>query len=332
MIWYLLSKYRSALMGLATIWVISYHFGGVGIKVFDIVTSCGYRGVDIFFLLSGLGMAYAYKGNIKDYYKKRFYRIIPFYFLMVMADAFCSGRLHIVDILIRTFGIGYFITCLDSGFLEWYIPTQLIFYLFYPLWYNIIHKFKVAYVIVFLSVLLTLFCFLCNWNLYASLSITRLPIFLIGTLIGLYVKENKADGNLLNRISERQWIFSIISTISLPVIIYLPHFICNDLKSWHYFLLWLPLLYIIPEICIFFAGIFNKTKSFIPNILSEIGNVSLEMYLIHVIILNHYRDYIDSLVISRWLSLIVFVLAVYIVSKLIHVCYSPLVAKLVQRI
>ena len=58
----LICKWRAELMGAAILWVVLFHAGfqfrGV---FFDTVQAIGYGGVDIFFLLSGIGLYYSLK-------------------------------------------------------------------------------------------------------------------------------------------------------------------------------------------------------------------------------------------------------------------------------
>ena len=50
----LLSTYRSELMGIATIWVMLFHFkANMNSAPMDLLSSIGYGGVDIFLFLSG---------------------------------------------------------------------------------------------------------------------------------------------------------------------------------------------------------------------------------------------------------------------------------------
>lgn len=76
---------RGKMMGVAILMVIFYHLiGATESKVF-MPFYLGFMGVDIFLFLSGYGLCHAYsKYNILTFYKKRFYRIFPLYFLMAV--------------------------------------------------------------------------------------------------------------------------------------------------------------------------------------------------------------------------------------------------------
>ena len=82
-----LSKYRKALMGFAALWILMTHewqiisADGAFINTTErFIKAIGFCGVDIFFLLSGMGLTYAIKkGSLLRFYFNRVKRIfIPF--------------------------------------------------------------------------------------------------------------------------------------------------------------------------------------------------------------------------------------------------------------
>lgn len=100
---------RSALMGIAILWVVFYHFGFhiPGIKH---LMRYGYAGVDIFMFLSGFGLYYSLNrnGNLWSYYKKRLIRIFPSYFVIGIAfSLFCYPNEGIGDYFWRCSTIGF---------------------------------------------------------------------------------------------------------------------------------------------------------------------------------------------------------------------------------
>ena len=87
-----ISKYRTPLMGLATIWVSLFHFRCVmGVSPFGLFDAMGYGGVDIFLFLSGFGLYVGYKNDIKYFYKRRFLRIYPTYILVILIGTIIGG-------------------------------------------------------------------------------------------------------------------------------------------------------------------------------------------------------------------------------------------------
>ena len=110
-IWNLISKFRLELMGFATIWVMLFHFrANMEIAPIDWLSSVGYGGVDIFLYLSGFGLYYGYSKNEnrRIFYIRRFMRIYPIYLIIIVVDTFLRQQINIVDILLKSIGIGYF--------------------------------------------------------------------------------------------------------------------------------------------------------------------------------------------------------------------------------
>lgn len=92
-LYYYLSAYRSELMGFAILWVVWFHssmyvnffpvsFLNVG---FSFVKDIGYGGVDIFLLISGMGIYNSLeKNDISQYIKNRVRRIAPAWWIFLI--------------------------------------------------------------------------------------------------------------------------------------------------------------------------------------------------------------------------------------------------------
>ena len=92
----LISKYRGAIMGFAALWILFFHEwvtlfvnNQVGVNIEGYLKRIGFCGVDIFLLLSGIGLTFAIrKGNVLTFYYRRIKRILlPF---LVMAIIRCA--------------------------------------------------------------------------------------------------------------------------------------------------------------------------------------------------------------------------------------------------
>lgn len=99
-----ISKTRGIIMGIATIWIAFFHSPNLHVeKLFKIeileniiifIRNLGNVGVDIFLLLSGIGLYYSFsnKNNIKEFYKKRAIRILPQVIIVaILTTAISSG-------------------------------------------------------------------------------------------------------------------------------------------------------------------------------------------------------------------------------------------------
>lgn len=90
---------RKELMGISIICVLLYHLYCACLPSETLaVFKYGYIGVDFFLILSGFGCCFAYeKYNLSTFYKRRFKRILPlfwvqalFYFLPSLVSNICS--------------------------------------------------------------------------------------------------------------------------------------------------------------------------------------------------------------------------------------------------
>ncbi len=112
-------------------------------------------GVDIFMLVSGLGLYYSYTKNPISYFrfeKKRILRVLPWYLVIAGVTYF------VYDILIKHLGFLRFIQ--DYTFISWvrfnksrywYILAIMVFYLVFPLVYRIVNnkRFNALWLLVF---------------------------------------------------------------------------------------------------------------------------------------------------------------------------------------
>lgn len=194
----LISKYRSAIMGFAALWILFFHEWCV-ISTKPVPNHLetrfvrfGYGGVDIFFLLSGIGLTYAIqKSNLITFYYRRLKRLImPF-----LTIAFI--RMHLeswtMDGLIDDItGRGFYKISIYC-FL-WFIPAIVTFYIFFPIYWKI---FKVVgpYICTVSALIIWLL-----WTLSVKDTLrgdlfgftNRIPVFLIGIFIGYLTQTRGA--------------------------------------------------------------------------------------------------------------------------------------------
>lgn len=134
-----LSKYRSELMGIAMLMVVFHHLPfEINNPIFHYVKQNAGLGVDIFLLLSGIGLYYSIsKENttLLDYYFHRAIRIFPIYALVILAVSIIKGNFNIVAYLLKVSTIGWWTTgeCYD-----WFIPTIVMLYAIFPVFYHFI--------------------------------------------------------------------------------------------------------------------------------------------------------------------------------------------------
>ena len=276
-----IAKYRSELMGFAIMWIFLLHSGGCDIPIYDSVVSYGWMGVDIFFFLSALGLSYSLNKckTKEEFYIRRVIRILPTWLLVLFI-------IHILGILIVTLlpkvpynyphtfvqaffwytGLGYWVNgILDNPlcyYYEWYIPTIFVFYIVSPFIYN--KKIKTLCFWLIISILVSML--LTSNEVLYSLRLThqRIPVFILGFLFYKVINSDK-----------KEWYF-----LNLNLILTFVGLICIVLLSYEdYFIKYIPVFFVIQTslLIIWVAKFLRITK-----ILSFLGILSLEIYLIHL--------------------------------------------------
>ena len=201
----LLSKYRGAIMGLAAIWILIFHEwiqlsttppeGG-----FDLISNLeryikaiGFCGVDIFLMLSGIGLTFAIKkDSLGKFYYRRLRRILlPF---LTMAVIRCSLEHWGMQNFIGNVTGWKFYTMNMYSFL-WFVPAICTLYLFFPLYYKLFSKpeNKILFTLGAIGIwmiLTMLFRDKMRNDLFGFTN--RIPVFLIGVLFG-WMTQNKKE-------------------------------------------------------------------------------------------------------------------------------------------
>ncbi len=199
-----LSEYRLQLMGICAIGVILCHAnlsvsGVVLPAVIRLFFSLGNQGVDIFFLLSGIGMYYSLQRGdpLKKWYLKRFCAIgisyiliaTPFYIWYVVDK---GGT--VLDFFGHLFTIGFWV----ENFGAWYIAVLIPLYAITPFVGNFIDKSKRRKVAVGAIVLGLFFVCLIGRgfstgvlnNIFARF--ISAPTYFLGYGLGKAVQEKKS--------------------------------------------------------------------------------------------------------------------------------------------
>lgn len=126
----LISTQRSAVMGVAAIWIACFHLLLVPerFKVFKYFESVGFAGVDFFFLLSGMGLVYAIeKYKPLSFYERRLERVfLPYAVTAAVISCLEGWEFHYF--VKNLLGISFYVKKVTS-FL-WFVPAILTLYLF----------------------------------------------------------------------------------------------------------------------------------------------------------------------------------------------------------
>lgn len=189
------SEKRGALMALAIMFVVVYHYkcwiGGFPWYIGSIL-KFGYIGVDIFFFLSGFGLACSFqKNNIRQFYKNRVIKILPCYLLygviLLLNIAFQGGMFTWFDVLYKFSTLEY---TFRHGGIDWFMSAIIQLYLLFPLFFLFVQKFRlVATMATFIIVYALTAIHDFHWTHLALLQ--RLPMFVMGIYCYVFKNETK---------------------------------------------------------------------------------------------------------------------------------------------
>ena len=208
---YAISEARNVLFGIATLWIGLFHSDQLmsALKLYTnneflletvrLLKGVGNIGVDMFLLLSGIGLYFSYTKDrqVKNFWKKRLMRVLPTAFFIAtffFSFRYIIGRYDsgLVAYLKRMTFTNFFF---HGERVFWFISLILVLYLVFPLFYKIIEKFRVGGMLVLVGAVVV-FTFFLRWfavNRYCDVEVGlwRVPIFIIGIWAGKFVMEKK---------------------------------------------------------------------------------------------------------------------------------------------
>ena len=286
----LISKHRSALMGFAALCIFVFHeyiaIGNESSKLYiiqELVAARGYVGVDIFFLLSGMGLTYSVrKTNTAMFYYKRLRRV----FFPFAAVGFCyliARQWSVIDFIKNVSGYS-FIFVRTYKFL-WFVPAIMILYLFFPLYDKVISKASNKITFTALVIGVWLLATMLTARLVSSIGrediyfiLNRIPIFVIGVLLGY--------------LSQSRRVYMTKSGWALMIVMNLTGFYLNVMTSDFDWQLLVPMPNcFVPNILMsisatfILSGVFEwisrfKISVYVKAIFDFFGKISLEFYCV----------------------------------------------------
>ena len=321
------SKYREVLMGMAILSILLFHYTedcfNASTNYIGIVrlykTYIGSSGVDIFLLLSGLGLYYSYSknNNIKDFYLKRIKRVIVPYFILSIPVYIWYDFIYLNDGILAFLKNIFFVTLFtNNNILFWYIFFIIICYLIFPLIYKLINKSKDSISIikiVSLIIIIIIGIFFIN-KLYptffskSNIMLLRIIPFILGVLLGKLSYNNKKINYYI--------IIFILGLLSILLVRF--NLIYNRLFL---FAFNISLLFFIISI----VDLFIKKKDLVCKPFIFLGKYSLEIYLVHVAIRKiittyNYPNYkIGYYILFVIVSIIISILFNMLIKKVLRI-------------
>lgn len=295
----LLSRYRGAVMGIAAIMIFVFH---AWISVIPkspnaaiaflhdtefFIRRVSYFGVDIFMLVSGMGLTYAIKKDtLPRFYYRRIRRIYLPYLLAVLVSTIVNKWTFLTFLGHAT---GYTFYTVHVNSYCWFVPAIITFYIFFPLYFKAFDKAKNKFVFTTMAVLIWLVISIAaggfmRIDIYSFTN--RIPVFIIGIYFG-YLAQRKDEivfklrHYLLLIVTLATGLFIYYVYVFLGFTLILPEgklFLPNVLMSVSLSLLVAKLLDILVRRVCLLGKIVNTVLGFW-------GKISLELYLVYICLL-----------------------------------------------
>ncbi len=320
-----ISRYRGELMGLAMLFVMLFHVWMPRSNPMYGLVRCGNVGVDIFLLLSGVGLWYSWTKtpSAKHFFRRRLLRIYPAW--VVMAALFyipnylnTPGGGYSPDIpnLIANILVGWSFWRVDD-LTFWFVPAIMALYVIAPAYMKLIIKHP-AYrwtpvVAMVLAVMVQYYPPVHQAVGHLEIFFSRVPIFLIGVNLGAWVKEGRTlDGQAL-------WLVIAAFVMSLAM--------CVEFEeSWRgRFPLFIERMVYIPltlSMVVLLNLALRKTPQTVRRALAFIGTISLELYLIHI---QFVMKYITPYNLGYCLTALTMIAVSIILAWLLHKAVGKIV-------
>lgn len=272
-------------MGFAMLWIIFFH-SSVDIPNFllplKFCKEIGYSGVDIFFLLSGIGLVFSITNDksVVTFYKKRILRIIPTYWaclLVIFLNNLWGGEVEITSFFLSFVGLDFIILGKSP---TWFVPSIFFCYAFFPAYYSLSTKYDIRWITLWFSIVAIVSSVLIVDTFISHLLIftIRIPVFLFGCYVGFLLVHKKTDATLNNL-----YINGIVLFLSLAVLAAILLKTDSSFR-WSTGLWWYPAIFMAFPISVLVGFVLGKIEfrcSLATKIFRFFGIYSLELYLIH---------------------------------------------------
>jgi len=319
--------------GITAILIILYHLSkrvGVPIlfrfKLFHAIAMYGSFGVEVFLLLSVIGLFRSMsKNSVKQFYINRIKHVaIPFLIMAIPFFAwsnFIASNKGILNFLLDVSTLNFWVN--PSSYIIWYVPFTVVLYIIFPLLYKLDQKTRhisnlviILLVIVVEAILIKNQVSLLDDRLEKALS--RIPMCVAGIWLAPVFLSDKKFG---------------VKTIIINILALLVCFYCRVKMPATLIPFGAKYLYGIMAICsIIIYGIFRELicKNLkIFNLFKWLGTLSLEIYVIHIIIIKGILDFYN---VYKYLHSAVWYVIIILATIGISYGLSKLYKKIIEKV
>jgi len=334
-LYYYLSRYRTEIMGVAILWVVWFH-SSVKIDFFEypilneafaFIKKMGYGGVDIFLLVSGMGIYNSLqKHNLSDYIRNRVKRIAPtwwvymifWFFLAAVVFEKSIGKTEVLGFATFT---GYWLDMKNQA--NWYVYAIMLFYLISPVICSIIDESKNKNLTCLGLMMLAFVVSLSFVGSKKLIAFSRLIVYIFGMYVSASLKDFK-----MNR---KKWLITcacFFAGIFVMIMVYI------HLKKYSWYgPWWYPFVIIAPSMSLLLAKLFDLTgKALKPvlKVLKLLGKNSFEILLVSDYFFEIFKKLKIVFVSERFTA--VFVVIVSLIVGLLFHHLTDFVVKIFSRL
>lgn len=332
--WGELSKYRGDLFGLAIIQIMIFHYfedyfnAGGNTRVITLIGKIYYYifgaiGVEIFLFLSGMGLYYSLtnNNNIKDFYIRRFTRVLPTFLIVSVMYYFWRNfiyeKMGVVGFLRGELFIN-FVSVHDTTY--WFILLILIMYLVFPYLYRTLLPDKEYRTLVLMGILgvwllTAILAYFLIPGIFANTEILylRVPIF----ILGLFYADKVMNNSPLTRVEILLLASIVVLKVAFNRVVMIPFGGRSMATIWSF-----PIM---------FAGVwlcknFLAYNTCLHRFVQWTGSLSLELYIIHVSLREVFNAYNFSMAVG-WHYMVMIV-----ITYLIAILLKKTVASIINNI
>lgn len=344
-----ISTYRNELFAFSIISIVLFHFvddfldstTATGISTLpanwyaDVISSIG---VEIFVFLSGLGLYFSFKknSNIREFYKKRFIRILVPYGIFGCVAWLVLTVIYQKDFWYYIYNFSLMSFWNSGNVMLWYIAFILVMYLAFPLIFEIINSEHSGRNTLITLAIMYLILFSCENNstsIYNDVEIAlwRMPVFIIGTYFGKLAYEKKKFETsyyvLFIAAFAQKFIFLLFKYFAEGESAADPVIAISDFTH-KYFRMFsglfsLGLIFILVVIFRFF------NSDIVSKISLPISKVTLELYITHVTIRNISNNL--GLPVGKFWYFLVYLLLSVIVTILLNVVSNKIISRISRK-
>ncbi|QWU14487.1 Peptidoglycan/LPS O-acetylase OafA/YrhL, contains acyltransferase and SGNH-hydrolase domains [Paenibacillus sophorae] len=331
----LISIYRTQLMGIAILWIVFFHstINTSSVPIINTFKTIGYGGVDIFLMLSGLGLYFSCQkdNNVMRFYKRRLLRIIPTYMIVVFIICLLNwyvGEMSLTDVILNLTTLSFWVN--SNKIFDWYVPAIFVLYLLTPV-FMYYFKSKNKYISVAAAILIGLLITVAITPTplsYLNIFTIRIPIFFTGFLVGYWIETGK-KANFLHLI-----VYIVMAILGLTFLIVSMKYLSYEFL-WNNGFFWYPFILITLPLCVFVATSLQAFSAFGMKkfiFLTFCGTHSLEIYLIHERVLNITAKISRNLSIDNFIYNVICILITFLMAFLLKKSVASFTSKFTRNI